>query len=152
MKTTYFLILSLFAFFSCKKEEDKKSVLIEELSKSEWRKSSILYSADSVAPDTIPTISPAVLLCQADNIWHFNASTNTFVLDEGPTKCNAANPQIKDEGAIEDLGNGTRLRVEGGGTNEIWEIESRTSSSFRVSYFGKVGSQTRKLRVTFSKI
>lgn len=152
MKNFSLILLSILILFACKKEEDKKSVLIEELAKSEWRKTSILYSADSIAPDTIPTFSPAVLLCKADNIWHFNATTNTFILDEGPSKCDVSDPQIKEEGSIEDLNNGSQLRVVGGTTNEIWEIESRSASSFHVSYFGKLGTQTRKFRVTFTKI
>jgi hypothetical protein len=152
MKNFSLILLSILTLFACKKEETKKSVLIEELAKSEWRKTSILVSADSVAPDTIPTISLASLSCNADNVWHFNATTNTFILDEGATKCDGANPQIKDQGVITDLNDGSQLRVEGSGTNEIWNIESRSASSFRVSYFARVSSQTRKFRVTFTKI
>ena len=153
MNKLFLICVTIIALVACKKEETKKSVLIEDLAKSEWRKTSILYSADSVAPDTMPTISPAVLVCKADNIWHFNATTNTFVLDEGATKCDVSDPQIKEEGSIEDINNnGSQLRVVGGTTNEIWEIESHTASSFRVSYFGKLGTQTRKFRVTFTKL
>ena len=152
MKNFSLILLCILILFACKKEEDKKSVLIEELAKSEWRKTSILHSADSLAPDTIPTIASIILDCKADNIWHFNKETNTFILDEGATKCDASDPQIKEEGSIEDLNNGSQLRVVGGTTNEIWEIESRSATSFRVSYFGKLGTQTRKFRVTFTKI
>lgn len=153
MKNWSIILLSILTLIACKKEETKKSVLIEELAKSEWQKTSILVSADSVAPDTIPTISLASLSCNADNVWHFNATNNTFILDEGATKCDAANPQIKDQGSITDLNDGSQLKVDGSGTNEIWNIESRTASSFRVSYFARIGAnQTRKFRVVFTKI
>jgi hypothetical protein len=152
MKNFSLIILSILTLFACKKEEDKKSVLIAELAKSEWRKTSILVSADSVAPDTIPNIIIASEACKADNIWKFNANNNTFQLDEGSSKCGVSDPQIKDQGAITDLENGSQLKVEGSGTNEIWNIESLSANSFRVSYFGRVSSQSRKFRVTFTKI
>jgi hypothetical protein len=152
MKNLCLMVLSILTLFACKKEEDNKSVLIEELAKSEWRKTSILVSADSIAPDTIPNIIIASEPCKADNIWKFDANNNTFTLDEGAIKCGVTDPQIKDQGAITDLNNGSQLKVEGSGTNEIWNIESRSANSFRVSYFGRVASQTRKFRVTFTKL
>lgn len=151
--TYLFLILSVFALFACSKE--KTPTLTEELSKSSWQKTSILVSADSVAPDTIPTIDilSARADCAKDNVWHFDATNNTFVLDEGATKCNASDSQIKDEGTIEELNNGTSLRVASDGTNEIWEIESRSASSFRVSYFARTASnKMAKFRVIFDKV
>ena len=152
MKNLCLMVLSILALFACKKEETKKSVLIEELAKSEWRKTSILVSADSIAPDTIPNIIIASEPCKVDNIWKFDANNNTFTLDEGASKCGVTDPQIKDQGAITDLNNGSQLKVAGTGTNEIWNIESLAANSFRVSYFGRVASQSRKFRVTFTKI
>jgi hypothetical protein len=136
---------------ACKKED--QPTLTEDLAKSSWRKTQILISADSVAPDTIPSIEVISGPCKADNIWSFNAENNTFTLDEGATKCGVSDPQIKDQGIIQEQDNGKKLLVNGDGTNEIWEINSFTSSSFRVSYFGRNASnQLVKFRVTFSKI
>lgn len=145
-------VLTVGALFACKKEET--NTLTEELAKNSWQKTSILISADSIAPDTIPTIDvlSAKPTCAKDNIWSFNAESNTFTLDEGAEKCNPAEPQIKDQGIIEEQNNGTSLKVEGGGTNEIWEIESRSASSFRVSYFGRNAGKMTKFRVTFTRI
>lgn len=151
MKTVSFFILSVFLLFACKKED--QPTLTEDLAKSSWRKTQILISADSVAPDTIPSIEVISGACKADNIWSFNAENNTFTLDEGTTKCNIADPQIKDHGIIQEQDNGKKLLVDGDGTNEIWEIESFTASSFRVSYFGRnTSNKLAKFRVTFSKI
>ena len=56
-------------------------------------------------------------------------------------------------GVITELNNGNSLRVAGTTTNEIWEIESRSASSFRVSYFAKNSDNvTVKFRVTFTTI
>lgn len=151
MKPTYFLILSLLVFFACKKED--QPTLTEDLAKNSWRKTQILISADSVAPDTIPSIEVISGACKADNIWSFNADNNTFTLDEGTTKCNISDPQIKDHGIIQEQDNGKKLLVDGDGTNEIWEIESFSAAAFRVSYFGRSASNKLvKFRVTFSKI
>lgn len=151
MKTVHLLIGIAIAMVACKKEENP--TLTEELAKSSWRKTSILISADSIAPDTIPNIDilSAKPDCAKDNIWQFNAENNTFQLLEGE-KCNIADPDIKASGIIEEGNNGNSLRVDGGGINEIWEIESVSSSSFRVSYFARNDGKLTKFRVVFTKI
>jgi hypothetical protein len=149
MKHLIFILITV-ALFACKKEE--QPTLTDELAKSDWRKTQVLVSADSIV-DTIPTIEIVVPDCKKDNIWRFNATNNTFILDEGATKCDAADPQIKDQGTITEQNNGAQLKVAGSGTNEIWEIESFTAFSFHVSYFArKPDNKLAKFRVTFSKI
>ena len=111
-------------------------------------------SVDSIV-DTVPTIDLFATLptCKKDNVWHFDATNNTFTLDEGATKCDVADPQTKDQGTITEQNNGSQLRVAGTSTNEIWEIGSRTASVFNVSYFARNPSNKLvKFRVTFSKI
>jgi hypothetical protein len=149
-KTAFVFILLTLMAFACKKEDT--SSLTKELAKSRWQKTQILISADSIL-DTIPTIEVFSPTCKSDNIWSFDANNNTFTLDEGASKCDVSDPQIKDQGIIEEQNNGSALRVASDGTNEIWEINSFTSSSFRVSYFGRNASnQLVNFRVTFTKI
>jgi hypothetical protein len=95
-KATAVLAIVLMVF-ACTKESTPS--LIDELAKSNWRKASILVSTDSVI-DTIPVVDILTSKpdCAKDNIWKFNAVTNTFQLDEGPTKCNVLDPDIKDQG------------------------------------------------------
>lgn len=154
MKSISLIIIATFAMFACTKEDEP--TLIEELAKSNWKKTQILMSTDSITAnpsDTIPATLVVSADCKKDNIWSFDADNNTFKLDEGATKCDVSDPQTKDEGVITDLNNGARLLVDGGGENEIWEIESLSASSFRVSYFAKNSDNvTVKFRVTFSKI
>jgi len=151
-KTIFILIaLTITTLIACKKES--QPTLTAALAKSSWQKTSILISADSIAPDTIPTIAVSLADCKKDNIWSFNATNNTFTLDEGATKCNLGDAQIKDQGTITELNNGSQLRVAGDGTNELWEIESRSAASFRVSYFARNASnKMTKFRVVFSKV
>jgi hypothetical protein len=149
-KTAFVFILLTLMAFACKKEDS--SSLTKDLAKSRWQKTQILISADSIL-DTIPTIVVVSPTCKSDNIWSFDANNNTFTLDEGASKCDVSDPQIKDQGIIEEQNNGSALRVASDGTNEIWEIESRSASSFRVSYFARNASNKLvKFRVTFNKI
>lgn len=137
--------------FACTKESPS---LIDELAKNNWRKTSILVSTDSIV-DTIPVVDILTPKpdCAKDNIWKFNAATKTFELSEGPTKCNVSDPDIKDQGTIEEQNGGELMRVAGTGTNEIWEIESRTTEAFRVSYFARTAANKQaKFRVVFEKI
>lgn len=143
-------IIVLLGLFSCGKE--KQLTLIERLAKNDWRKMQILISTDSIV-DTIPTVEIINDDCKKDNFWKFSAATNTFQLLEGATKCNPGDPDIKDQGSIEELNNGSQLRVSGGSTEEIWEIESFSSGSFRVSYFARTGgNKLAKFRVRFDRI
>jgi hypothetical protein len=145
--TVLSIVLTLLA---CTKEQEPS--LIERLAENDWRKMQILISLDSIS-DTIPTVEVINDDCRKDNFWTFSAESNTFQLLEGPTKCSPSDPDIKDQGIIEELNNGTQLRVEGGGTQEIWEIESFSASSFRVSYFARTGAnKLAKFRVRFDKI
>ena len=151
------LILIAFAVMSmmaCKKNETTS--FLDEIDGKQFKKTSILTSTDSItssAVDTIPTVVVSPSDCKKDNVWSFNKTAKTFTLDEGASKCDVADPQIKDQGVITEQNNGNSLKVAGTTTNEIWEIESRSSSSFRVSYFAKNSDNvTVKFRVTFTKI
>lgn len=154
MKKITIILLAVISAFACKKTDSTS--FLDEIDGKQFSKSTILNSTDSItgiAEDTIPIIPIIPQDCKKDNIWTFKKSNKSFKLDEGPTKCNPADAQTKDEGVIEELNNGTQLKVAGTGTNEIWNIESRTASSFQVSYFAKNASnKTVKFRVTFTQL
>jgi hypothetical protein len=149
--TALLFVVALFAIIACKKESNPTTFL-EEIDGKQFSKTLILNSIDSLI-DTIPVVTITPADCKKDNVWSFNKTTKRFVLDEGATKCDALDNQTKDQGAVEELNGGSQLRVIGGTTNEIWEIESRSASSFRVSYFARNGSNKLvKFRVTFTKL
>lgn len=85
----------------CMRERNAPT-LTEDLAKNDWQKTSILMSVDSIL-DTVPTIDLFASLspCKKDNVWHFDATNNTFTLDEGATKCDAADPQTKDQAPLQ---------------------------------------------------
>jgi hypothetical protein len=149
-KTAFVFILLTLMAFACKKEDT--SSLTKELAKSRWQKTQILISADSIL-DTIPTIEVVSPTCKSDNIWSFDANNNTFTLDEGASKCDVSDPQIKDQGIIEEQNNGSALRVACEGTNEIWEINRVHFFVSRVVILQEMLQiKLVKFRVTFNKI
>lgn len=156
MKKFILIITAIIFMVACKKEEANTPTFLDEIDGLQFSKTAILNSIDSITGnpnDTIPNIEIITADCKADNIWTFNKSNKTFTLDEGLLICNLGDPQIKEQGLVELLDNGTALRVAGTGTNEIWNIESRSASSFRVSYFAKNSSnETVKFRVVFTKL
>ncbi len=155
MKKILFLsATAIICLIACKKNDPAPVSFLEEIDGNQYKKTSIYTSNDSIT-DTIPVNDFFASLsdCKKDNVWSFNKTTLTFTLDEGASKCNAADPQTKDEGTIAEQDSGNSLKVDGGGTNEIWNIESRSASSFRVSYFARNSSnQLVKFRVVFTKL
>ena len=152
MQKLILLTMAIIFMIACKKEETKTATFLDEIDGKQFNKTEILISLNDTE-DTIPNIPSVPADCKKDNIWIFNKTAKTFTLDEGPTKCNLSDPQIKEQGLVEELDNGNSLRVAGTGTNEIWNIESRSASSFRVSYFAKNSSNEMvKFRVTFTKL
>jgi len=152
MKKFILIALAVISMIGCKKEETTETTFLDEIDGKQFSKTEILISLNDGA-DTVPNIPNIPVDCKKDNIWSFNKTAKTFTLDEGLTKCNISDPQIKEQGLIELINNGTSLRIAGTGTNEIWNIESRSASSFRASYFAKnSANETVKFRVVFTKI
>jgi len=155
-KNFILITIAIISMMACKKEETATLTFLDEIDGKQFSKTEILISVDSTTnnpADTVPNILSVLDDCKKDNIWSFNKTAKTFKLDEGLTKCNISDPQVKEQGVIELIDNGTSLRVAGTGTNEIWNIESRTANSFRASYFAKkIANETVKFRVTFTKL
>ncbi len=152
MQKLILITMAVFFMMACKKEETKTATFLDEIDGKQFNKTEILISLNDTE-DTIPNITVTPEPCKADNVWSFNKTDKTFTLDEGERKCLETDLQTKDEGRIELIENGNSLKVAGSGTNEIWNIESRSASSFRVSYFAKnTSNENVKFRVTFTKL
>jgi hypothetical protein len=78
------LFLIFFSMIGCKKSSVHIKTNTELLTQSAW------YFDNAKVGGT--DVSPLLPTCQKDNILTF-ASNGTGILDEGPTKCNASDPQ-----------------------------------------------------------
>ena len=86
---TLVLFLSVAALSGCKKEEmknEKPGLIIDK----KWKVVSITENGKEVSMTQIPS-------CTKDNYLAFSAN-NLYTHDEGSTKCNSNDSQVKDEG------------------------------------------------------
>jgi len=79
---------------SCSKDE---KTTIEILNAHPWKISSAVISPGITNPangSIITDLLAFVGSCLADNVYSFTVDSK-YVIDEGPTKCNASDPQLK---------------------------------------------------------
>jgi TusA-related sulfurtransferase len=70
--------------------------------------------------------------CNLDDLLIFYPDL-TYVNDEGPTKCNAAAPQIQQKGTWELLNNGTQIEVKLNNQTETQDIEKLTATELTLT-------------------
>ncbi|MBN8703156.1 MAG: lipocalin family protein [Bacteroidetes bacterium] len=100
--------LVLVVLFSCKKKETEEPPVVDEPTKANkellinknWKMTSLMFG-------TIDFYS-TIAACESDDISIFSADS-TFVIDEGLTKCNTADPQTKSTGVWIFIDNDTKL-------------------------------------------
>ncbi len=132
-----FFILLLAA---CNKK-DKAASKTELLTSGTWKLTAVISDNDgngTYETDDFATFFP----CFTDNIWSFGASS-VVTLDEGPTKCNPADPQTE-TGTWQLTQNETYLKING----DEWKLEELTTSTlkWKEEYAGG-----RSALVTFTK-
>ena len=94
-----FLILTVVLLFtSCKKinttdEATVKSTLLL-LQNKNWKLTALTVTPGSSGTGTEDVYNTSMEACEKDNIYRFN-SGNVFILDEGLTKCDPADPQTE---------------------------------------------------------
>jgi hypothetical protein len=76
--------LALFLFFSCKEDTAEPKTKTQLLTQGSWKFSAATANGGDA--------SSYLQACQKDNIYTFVAA-GTGTMDEGPSKCNAADPQ-----------------------------------------------------------
>lgn len=99
--------------FSCKKDDDDQDNLSSKatlLTAQSW------VSADFLINDT--SFFAFIPDCEKDNRFTFS-STGNFTEDEGPTKCNATDPQIASSSSWIFAANETQLIIGQGTADEL---------------------------------
>lgn len=138
------LTLGLFILSSCEKDDDpepkSRTVLISQAS---WKYAAATYGGAAVPAGTF-------LACQTDNVITFSAA-GTGVLDEGATKCNAADPQTRNFTWTFQT-NETILSLSAplftGGTS-TFNLVTVNESQLVVSQDYTIGATTQPLIITF---
>lgn len=134
------------AFVSCSKDDDDDSpapkTKTQLITQSTWR-----FSAATVGG---ADVSPFLQACQKDNILTF-ASNGTGIVDEGPLKCNAGDPQTNPF-TWNFLNNETQLFISAtlfSGGSSTFNIVTLSETQLVVSQNITVGGSPQNAVVTF---
>ncbi len=134
------------AFVSCSKDDDDNSpapkTKTQLITQSTWR-----FSAATVGGSDV---SAFIQACQKDNILTF-ASNGTGIVDEGPLKCNAGDPQTNPF-TWNFLNNETQLFISAtlfSGGSSTFNIVTLSETQLVVSQNITVGGSPQNAVVTF---
>jgi hypothetical protein len=110
------LMLTLIAVAGCGKDPVlTKSDLLAKA----WKYKNFTAAAGSLTLDVMSQMKP----CELDDIYRFS-SNKTFTVEEGATKCNTTDPQIKESGPWRFNAAETKLYL---GTDSVEVIELTSS-------------------------
>jgi hypothetical protein len=136
------VVMVLFLFLnSCKKEDAKTKTQL--LTQKEWVMKKLEQKEGSN-----PWVDEFLSFdaCSKDDRYVFKAN-GTYEFNEGPTKCDPADPQVFDTGNWIFTNNETKLQI---GTDEF-TIDTLDENNLILSVQETVGGIAYQLRVTFGR-
>lgn len=115
-------LIALLAFSGCQKDDPPPPPTKTELISRDWKATAMT----AVFPAPIGTVDALAQLqaCERDNIIKVKAD-GTYIVDEGATKCNPADPQTVETGNWVFASNETKLTIMG----ETWDIVSLSATT-----------------------
>lgn len=154
--TLFIAAIVILLFSACKKnndepENDGGSARYNILTSGSWRVTAyymdIYYGGVQIVDDLMESMQD----CEKDNLYIFNKN-GTLTLDEGPTKCNSAAPQQKQEGTWQLANNDTQLKESHQADDAITIVEL-TDATMRLSFqYTPEGEPTRKYSITYTHV
>lgn len=145
-------VLLLFCL-SCKEKTPAPSRL-ELLTEKKWK-----WIAGSISP-AYDVFGIGVLVsddyftrvpeCWRDDLWIFSAD-NKFTHDEGPSKCNIADPQSYIKGSWKFETEESTIKITKDGIGEVvWNVNELTSTSLKIAETFKENGKTYTFQYSFS--
>ena len=116
------LLLAMIFVAGCSKETN---ITKTDLISKAWKYKTFSAVAGALTIDVLSTLQP----CELDDIYRFN-SNKTYTIEEGVTKCNSSDPQIKESGSWRFNAAETKLYL---GTDSV-DIIDLTSTSLHLRY------------------
>lgn len=89
---TIFVTAGVIIAAGCSKEKSKGENKTDTISQSSWKYQSATVDQDNNGTGDFPVPPGTFQTCETDNLITFKKD-GTGTIDEGPTKCNAADPQ-----------------------------------------------------------
>lgn len=131
LKRLFLLLILGCATFSCAKKEPQPAQpasRTELLVAKKWQVRSAIYQEAGYPDQDVYALSPA---CSRDDYEQFN-KPNTFVCDEGATKCSLSSPQTR-LGVWALFNNDTQLTITDDGFSTTYTIDELTDKSLKIS-------------------
>lgn len=116
------LLITILAVAGCSKETN---ITKTDLLSKAWKYKTFSAVAGALTIDVLSTLQP----CELDDIYRFN-SNKTYTVEEGATKCNSSDPQIKESGSWRFNAAETKLYL---GTDSV-DIIDLTSTSLHLRF------------------
>jgi len=116
---------------SCSKDDEEQQLTKTQMLVRKWKQSDLLISQNGASYTSI--FNFFFEECEKDNIWEFKAD-GSFVVTEGNTKCDPADPDVFGTGTWAFAENETKLVLTPTGEpSETLVIGELTASSLKLS-------------------
>lgn len=155
MKKLIYLFVIILLSVGCKEEETTPSLTKTQLlTKDKWK-----WTAGSVSPafDFFGDGKPIsgdyrskMPICFQDDIRTFEAA-GKYIVDEGATKCDPADPQIYAQGTWKWESGETIIATIVDGETRKWKVSELTETTMKVSEEAVEGGKTYTFQYTFSR-
>jgi hypothetical protein len=148
LQRLFLLLILVGTTFSCGKKDPQPASRTELLVAKKWQVRSAVYQEAGFPDQDVYALSPA---CSRDDYEQFN-TPNTFVYDEGATKCSASSPQTR-VGVWALFNNDTQLAITDDGFRTTYTIDELTDKSLKISSSQpQTNGTTAILRATYVSI
>lgn len=135
------LIVSVLLLCGCGKDGDDSKSKTTLLTQSDWVRTSLMITINTNPPyDDHQTLAA----CIKDNRWVFR-SNGTYEYNEGPTKCNAGDPQIIQTGSWAFTDNETKLTI----GSSTFTVDQLTETTMVLTYTYSGGGNTTVTKGTY---
>jgi hypothetical protein len=154
MKNPIILLALVALLGSCKKDSSSAPATAGEttLTTGTWKITASTSIVEYPAPIGTQTVNLYDMFnaCEIDNIYTFNAN-KSVTSDEGPTKCNAADPQTTTEGTWALSNNDTKLTTNGGGFNITADVLTLDNSTLKIKYVTNINNIPATTTTTYAR-
>lgn len=153
MKKSLLAVLLLVICLSCK-EETPAPTKTELLTNKTWKwvggTISPAYDVFGIGVLVGDDYFTRVPECWRDDLWIFS-NDNKFTHDEGPSKCNIADPQAYIKGIWKFETEESTIKITKDGSGEVvWNINELTSTSLKIAETFKENGKTYTFQYSFS--
>lgn len=150
-RKTALVILTVAVIAGCKKDDNSSPSKTQLLTSGSWKLTAanadpaIDINQDGVVENDIFAVLPT---CFKDNLFIFKTN-NTYVVDEGATKCNVSDPQIMESSNWKFSDNESNIMIGDPGSETIAQLLELSSTVLKMKIVVTDGSYTLTETLTY---